>query len=632
MSLTTEQIKKLQNETLTRSFALDRAKVDTEARTVELSFSSEDPYRRWFGTEILGHDKAEVDIEFLNSGRAPLLADHDSRDQIGVIEKAWIDPDRMGRALVRFGKSARADEIFQDIVDGIRGNVSVGYQVNEMKLIESDDEKGDTYRVTKWRPHESSIVAVPADTTVGVGRSIEQQVDDIKKKDVEQKNIQKDKTMDNDIKKEETKIEIPDVKAIKANIRDIFALGKMHGFEKEAEAAVSNDKTVDQFRAQVLDLLEKRGLKPVELPDTSIGLNEKEIKSFSFIKAFRALANPTDRRAQEEAKFEFSASAAVAEIMKKSAQGIMVPMEVMKRDLTVGTATAGGNLVATNLLSGSFIDMLRNRMMIDQMGAMMLTGLVGDVAIPRQSGGATAYWVAESGAPTESQAAFDQVSLTPKTVGAYSDISRKLLQQSSIDIETFVRMDLAKVLALAIDAAAINGRGKTTYNEPLGILGTSGIGSVAGGETGLAPAWSHIVSLWGEVAVDNAAFGTLGYLTNSKVVSKLMTVDKASGAAQFVIGNFPDANGITSLAGARCGVSNQVPSDLDKDTSTGVCSAIIFGNWADLIVGMWGTLDLTVDPYTSSTSGTVRVVALQDVDVAVRHPQSFAAMKDALTA
>ena len=222
--------------------------------------------------------------------------------------------------------------------------------------------------------------------------------------------------------------------------------------------------------------------------------------------------------------------------------------------------------------------------------------------------------------------------MTPKTVGAWTDISRKLLKQSSIDIEMFVRQDLASILGLAIDSASINGRGPTTYNEPTGILNTTGIGAIAGGDNGLAPAWSHIVGLWSEVAVDNAAFGSTGFLTNAKVVGKLMTVEKASGTAQFVVGNFPDANGMTSMAGARCGVSNQVPSNLTKGSSSGVCSAIVYGNWADLLIGMWGTLDLTVDPYALSTQGAVRVIALQDVDVAVRHAESFSAMKDALTA
>lgn len=631
MDLTREQqrtIDKVKSEKLFRSVAIERQAIDEENRTVEVAFSSEEPYGRWFGQEILGHDKSEVVMDFIASGRAPLLDQHNHGKQIGVIEKAWLDADRVGRALVRFGKSAAAQEFFEDVKDGIRANISVGYRILEMKLVESTEEE-DTFRMTKWKPHEVSFVSVPADETVGVGRSADEFVAKVKINS-RGEHMEDQKKQDVNLDEIKEKAQRDARKAEVARIRDISALGEMHNMKAEAKEFIENDKSVDAFRAHVLDELAKKGVQPVETPDPSVGMSEKEVRQFSFLRAINALANPTDRAAQEAARFEFEASDAAGAKMKRSPQGIMVPIEVLKRDLTVGTDTAGGHLVATNLLSGSFIEMLRNRMMVNRMGATTLTGLIGDVAIPRQTGGATCYWVAESGAPTESAAAFDQVTMSPETVGAFSDISRKLLKQSSIDIENFVRGDLAKALGLGIDLAAINGSGSS--NQPTGILQTSGIGAVVGGDNGLAPTWAHMVNLWSEVATDNADVGATGFMTNSKVIGKLMTTEKATNTAQFVVKDFPDSNGFTSIAGARCGVSNQVPSNLDKGSSTGVCSAVIFGNWADLLIGMWGTLDLTVDPYSNSTSGTVRVVALQDVDIAVRHAESFAAMKDALTA
>jgi len=609
---------------LTREFTVVREGIDEEKRTVEIAFSSEEPYRRWFGDEILGHADGEVIMDFMASGRAPLLDSHDHGRQLGVIESARIDPDRRGRAVVRFSRNPAADEVFKDILDGIKGNISVGYRVLDMVLQESSDEKGDTYRVTSWQPLEASVVSIPADTSVGVGRSAETPL----QRGVEMPNENKPATTPEAVDPVAIRNETRAAEVLR--IREISALGKMHGYEEAAEKAIAEDKTLDQFRAYVLEALGKKGLTPVDVPDASVGLSEKETKAFSFVRAFRALANPTDRRAQEEAAFEFEASEAVSKVLQRTAQGIMVPLEVMKRDLVVGTPTAGGNLVATNLLAGSFIDMLRNAMALVRMGTTTLTGLVGDIAIPRQTGGATAYWVAESGDPTESQQAFDQVGMTPKTVGAFTDISRKLLKQSSIDVENFVRGDLARALALAIDLAGITGSGSN--NQPTGVLNTSGIGLVVGGDNGAAPEWADVVGLWSQVAQDNAAFGSLGFLTNTSVIGKLMTTEKATGTAQFVCKDFPDAQGMTSLAGSRCGVSNQVPANLTKGTADSICSAILYGNWADLIVGMWGTLDLTVDPYSLSTQGAVRIVALQDVDVAVRHPESFAAMKDALTA
>lgn len=627
--LNQEQQKRLNADRFQRNFTTVRGEIDQEARTVPLAFSSDEPYERWFGFEVLGHEKGQVDMDFMAGGTAPLLVGHNSDDLVGVIEKAWIDSDRKGRAIVRFGKSSRAEEVFQDVIDGIRQNVSVGYQINKLKLLESDDEKGDTYLVTDWTPYEASIVSVPADTTVGVGRQREEKQTKtitVKETIMPDENKKKEEQPEVNVKQVENDVRNAEL----ARMREVEALGKVHGFEKEADKAIADGQSLDQFRSFVLEELGKRGLKPVENPDPEIGLDKKEVKEFSFLRALNALANPRNRKMQEAAAFEFDCSRTVGEKMKREPGGIMIPMEVMKRDLVVGTDSAGGYTVATNLLAGSFIDLLRNRMMVAKMGATSLTGLVGDIAIPKQGGGATAYWVAESGAPTESQQTLAQVQLLPNTVGAFTDISRKLLLQSSIDVENFVKADLALVLALAIDLAAINGSGSS--NQPTGILNTSGIGSVVGGTNGAAPDWADAVDLWTAVAQDNAAAGALGFLTNSKVIGKLMQTEKASSTARFVIENFPDGNGFTSLAGARCGASNQVPSNLTKGSASGTCSAILYGNWADLIIGLWGTLDLTVDPYSNSTSGTVRVVALQDVDVAVRHAESFAAMQDALTA
>ena len=351
-----------------------------------------------------------------------------------------------------------------------------------------------------------------------------------------------------------------------------------------------------------------------------IGMNAREVQQYSLVRAIWAQVQNDWRGAE----LERDASAAVAKQLNRQPQGFFVPADWAQRDLLVGTNTAGGYTVQTELLAQSFIDLLRNRMVVRQAGATILSGLQGNIAIPRQTGGATAYWVAENGTPTESQQAFDQVTMTPKTVGAFTDMSRRLLMQSSIDVENFTRTDLATVLALAIDLASLHGSGSS--NQPTGVAATSGIGSVAGGTNGLAPAWSHLVSLETEVAIDNADINRLAYVTNAKVRGKLKQVEKASTTGLFLW-----ADGAQPINGYPAYISNQVSSALTKGSSSGVCSAIFFGNWADLIIGLWGGLDILVDPYTGSTAGTVRVVALQDVDIAVRRPESFAAMLDALT-
>ena len=612
-----------------RAATFDRAAVDDEARTVELAFSSEQPYERWWGVEILDHSPQSIRLGRLSSG-GPLLMDHDARDHVGVIESVRIDADRVGRAVVRFGRSQRAEEIFQDVKDGIRRNVSVGYMIHMATLVETREDQ-EIYRVTDWEPHEVSLVSVPADTSVGVGRAME---DPRTVEQDEQAETPKPQAI-KELRVMTTETQAPDLAGIEQRARegehkraaDIIAIGEKYGLQSLASDAVRSGMPVGEFQAKAIEALSSRAK-----PTADIGLTEREARRFSMVRAIAALAatGAESRKAREAAAFEIECSQAVADKIGREARGVFVPNEVQQRDLVVGTTTAGGHLVSTDLLASSFIDLLRNRMSVMRAGAQMLTGLQGNIAIPRMTGAATAYWVTEGNAPTESQQAFDQVTMSPKTVGAFTDLSRKLLLQSSVDVEGLVRRDLATVLGLEIDRVALNGSG--TAPQPRGVLQTSGIGAVVGGTNGLAPTWAHIVELWSDVAAANADFGTTGFVTNSKVIGKLMTTEKATGTAQFVCPGFPDASGVTSIAGARAVVSNQVPSNLTKGTSSGVCSAIAFGNWADLIIGMWGVLDLMVDPYSNSTSGTVRVVALQDVDVAARHAESFSAMLDALTA
>lgn len=638
-------------------FTMRAEAFDETARTVELSFSSEEPYERWWGTEILDHADTAIRLGRLNNGGA-LLMDHNSRDQVGVVERAWIS-GRKGHAVVRFGRSARAQEVFQDVIDGIRKLVSVGYRIVEMVLAHRDGDNA-TYRVTDWEPYEISLVSIPADTTVGVGREGEapafdprtliQEVDDMT---IGTRNaggggaapVTAAAPAAPVAPAIEQRSNVPaqpvtptmDASAIIAAERDrsntIRAMAARLNCRDLGETAVNDGRSVEQF---VRDFEAQAGnattIRTAETP--VIGMSENDVRRYSFVRLMNAMSNPTDAQAQRAAGFEMECSAAAIQrgLASAKAGSLRIPLDVLRadingeaRDLSVGTATAGGHTVATDLLSGSFIDLLRNAMALSGLGVRILGDLNGNIAIPRQTGGATAYWVGEGAAPTESQQAFDQVALTPKTVAAFTDMTRQLLMQSSIDVEAFVRMDLATQLALAIDIAGISGTG--TANMPRGILNTSGIGSVVGGANGAAPSWANIVGLETAVANVNAAQGNMGYLTNTKVRGALKLTQKFAGT-----NGDPVWERGNEMNGYPATVSNQIASNLVKGTSGAVCSAIIFGNWADMIIGMWGGLDVLVNPFILSGTGSVRIEVFQSVDVAVRHAESFAAMVDALTA
>ena len=600
-----------------RALQVERAAINEEARTASLAFASETPYERYWGVEILDITPQAMRQSRLRTG-ANLLVDHDSRDVVGVIESVEIGADRVARAVVRFGKSARAEEVWQDVRDGIRRNVSVGYMIHKAQLVEERDGV-ETFRVTDWEPFEVSLVSVPADPTVGVGRSLESTRDT---------GPDADPTATAPAAAAAPTLTTPSKEHIVSDVTTVDARNHAAEISKIAKGlpggaemamdAIQRGLTTEQFQAEALNKLAS-----APLPTADIGLDKRETKRYSMLRVLNALANPGDAAAQRAAAFERECSEAAAAKLGKQARGFMVPNEIQKRDLNVTTATAGGNLVATDLLGGSFIDALRNAMVISGLGTRMLTGLVGNIAIPRLSGTGTAYWVAENTAPTESDQTIAQVTLSPKTVGAFTDISRRLLLQSSLDVEAKVQNDLAAILGLAIQQAAINGSGAS--NQPSGIL-TRVTASVIGGTNGAAPTWANMIALESDVAVANADIGTLAYLTNAKVRGKLKSTSKVSGQNGFVW-----EQGDTPVNGYRTAVTNAVPSNLVKGTSGAVCSAIIYGNFADLVIGMWGSLDLMVDPYTGSTAGTVRVVALQDVDVQLRNVVSFATMVDALT-
>ncbi len=620
---------------LERALLVERQAVDVAARTATLAFASETPYERYWGIEILDCTAPAMRQGRLRSG-ANLLCDHDSRDVIGVVESVEIGADRVGRAVVRFGKSARAEEVWQDVVDGIRRNVSVGYMIHKATLVETK-ENTDTYRVTDWEPFEVSLVSVPADTSVGVGRSaaphpeqkdltvqvtVWQTESENKSEPMDGNEAQTEaaeKTITPSTKEKSIMPEKIEVAPVRNHAAEISAIASsIPGGADLAMRAIQDGKTVEEFQQIALKALSS---KPV--PSGDIGLSAKEVKQFNLLRGIHALANPNDANARRAAEFEFECSQAVAQKMGRSAGGIYLPSDVQRRDLTVGTNSAGGYTVATELRG--FIDILRNAMVIDKAGAQFMSGLVGNIAIPKQSGAGTAYWVAENGAPTESAQTLAQVTMSPKTVGAYTDISRQLILQSSIDVQNFVTRDLATVIGLAIQQAAINGAGSS--NEPTGLI-TALTPSVVGGDNGLAPTWAHIVGLESAVASNNADVGTLAYLTNAKVRGKLKLTEKFSTTN----GSPVWADGALPLNGYAGFVTNAVPSNITKGTSTSVASAIIFGNFADLLIGLWGATDILVDPYTGGAAGTVRVRVLQSCDIAIRHSESFASMEDALTA
>ena len=574
-----------------RAMAMDMSPIDEDNRTVRMAISSEEPVDRSFGKEILDHKRDSIDLSFLASGRAPLLMDHDQNKQIGVIESVDLDEDaRRLRAKVRFGKGEMAREAFSDVVDGIKANISVGYAINKM---ERDHKDKTTYRAKSWRPVEASLVSIPADMTVGVGRSNEPLKEPVIKTATREENTMSEVDMDA-VKKEAQQ-------AARKNHSEIVELGARHNKSDMANKAIADGKSIEEFRGELLEVIGSD--RALESQD--IGMDTTEIKRFSLVRAIKALANPMDKRAQEDAAFEFECSRAASDQYGTNAQGIMLPAEVLrtwKRDMNSSDDSA---LFTDDFRGGDFIDVLRNSSSVMQAGARMLSGLSGDVKIPKKTAASTASFISsEGGAASESEMTVGQVSMVPKTLGAFTDVTRQLLIQSSLDVESLIRDDLSRALGTAIDKAGLEGSGSS--GNPTGILNTTGVNQVTN-FAAANPTFAEVVTLETAVATDNALLGNLSYILPASMYGALKTVEKATNTAQFVVEPGGTLNGYTGIVSNQCTAGN-----------------LYFGNFDDLLIGMFGGIDITVDPYTASTTGTVRIVALQSVDVAVRHAVSFA--------
>lgn len=620
---------KAQMQQMSRFSVFQRESVDVEKRTVEVAFSSEEPVERWFGDEILSHAAGAVDLSRLNDG-GTVLFNHDWDDQIGVIERAWVDADRRGRALVRFGNSAKAAEKFQDVQDGILRHISVGYSIANFEEEVSDGSR--TFTATRWQPYEISFVTVPADPTVGVGRSAEPFIENPVNPTPEKGNRNMDKNQ-TPTTVETPAAAIPATAAIdtnntaergmqneRARVSELLAIGRSyadHGGIEAAEKVIKEGGSEAQLRAAIMANMQT---KPT-VTAGEIGMTDKEQREFSLLRAMSAAATGK----WDKAGLEREVSEELEKRHGRAAAGFFVPTDLIARAYSKGNAANGGNVIENDFREDLFIELLRNRLAVAQLGATVLDGLVGDITIPKHLTGNTVQWVYENGSASESNATFGQMSLKPKTITANTELSRKFILQSSLSAEQFARSELLKAMMLGIDLAAINGKG--TSNEPTGILNTAGIGAVEIGANGGAPEWEHIVALESAIAAANADIGDLAYITNARVRGLLKTKLKADGVSGYIW-----QDGATPLNGYRCAVSNQIPSNLTKGTAAIKCSPLIFGNWSDLMIAHWGVLDVIVDPYTKSTAGAVRITTLQDVDIAVRHVESFAAIKDIVAA
>jgi HK97 family phage major capsid protein/HK97 family phage prohead protease len=641
-----------------RSATIERDMLKSDERTISLTFSSDIELERWPGmVEVLSHAPDAVNLSRLLNG-AQLLFNHDPDAYIGVVEGATIGADGKGRCVVRFSENEDGEKVWQDVQAGILRNVSVGYRINEVKLTEERESGVDVYTVSRWEPYEVSIVTIPADISVGIGRNIRSLFEKNQPYPTPNKTIMNRTTMltalrargisvedsitDDDLSDlmtrslaapatQPTQIQVGEERSQGANtererVKKIIEAGRSYKAPELAQKAIEEGISLDAFRGILLEEVNKRNQSVVE-GARPIGLSEREATSFSFMRLFRALsARPEDReRHAASARFELEAcKAAGDQITHRSLKGTAIPTDVLLTPLVgsrgdtvsikggAGYTGTGGSAVPTNLLTSSFIELLRNKTLIMQLGSE-LSGLVGNVDIPKQISGATAYWLGEDEDATREDVDFGLVQLSPKTVANLGEVTRKMLTQSSLGIEALFRDDLAKGLANKIDEAGFYGLG--TLNQPRGLKSLSGINSATWAAAN-APTYAELVAMETAIAADNADISKTKYVVNSTMKGYLKSTQRFAGTNGATL--WESERPVETVNGREVMVSNQI-----------LAGDIFFGNFSDLLIGMWGGLDITVDPYTHSSKGRIRYTAFQDVDFAHRRSESFAYFKNA---
>lgn len=640
---------------LTRELKLDAAETrrDGEDLVVAMSFASEQPYERWWGIEILDCRAEAVRLGRLNDG-ASLLFNHDWNDLRGahVPGSVRCDADRVVRGDVRITSATeKGREAIALVETGILSKTSIGYEIHtvieqtvgksgekiertldgrafERVLSRSQrDHAGDvaafqraldahagvferaadqpaTYRVIDWEPLENSLVTVPADTSVGVGRMADPAPAAVPQDPAPLPVLEN--IMPEIIPLDETAIEARGRDAANKRVTELLALGeqfKRFDIDPLVRQAMQTGESVAEFSRRLMDHIATKSTF-----DPSVGMTAQETRAFSITRAIRAMmSNDWSGAGLERAASQaFADKAAAAGIQRQAENSFFLPYEVQKRDMTVATAANGGNMVATELRPQDFIELLRSRSLLMDLGARTLSGLVGNADITRQSAGATGYWLAnEATAITESQQTLGLLQLRPKVLGAYTEVSRLLLQQSTPDADTFIMGDLAATLATAIDVAGFATGGS---GAPVGILGTASIGAFTGTALDLAA----LINAQVDVATANALVSGCAYVTTPAVAGLLSARPRVASTDSVSLwkGNILDG----TIEGFRAASSTNIPS-----------ATMIFGDFSQVIVADWGSVEIASNPYANFAAGITGIRAFQTVDIGVRVAGAFSA-------
>jgi len=645
------------DDIIQRGYDKDKGEGEEE-EVYRVTISSDKRADMGWGNERLSHKAGHVRLNALNSGKHMFLFNHHRDIYLARILGGVANDKGELEIGVRYVKNKDRAETIKDVKNGSLRGTSLAYRTYKTILVKrGKNGELDEFDTVDWEPMEGSAVTIPVDSTVGT-RGEEYEKENIITILEDEEMLRKhgirylnQTQVDGGIPP--APVAIAPAPATPAVVEKITV--REPSDDEINKRADERMKSREDRRAG-FDLVRSQwpGIKDSEFKD-ALDNPKLSARDFAFAQMEKRAANPTkvvEFTENEEQKYSLTRAILMTdpryrgdkqgfeldvsqEIAKRSGQtpaGIFIPPELFTRDMTATGSGTGDDLVATELHAERFVEPLYNRPICKRAGAIELTGLKGNISVPEISAADFHDWKAEATAVGEITPTSTTIDSSPNKIGSYTDFSKQLVIQGSVQIQRVIWNLMLKALAAKIDLACLHGAGG---DAPTGLASVSGIGSVAGGTDGLAPAWIHLMKLEREIAVDNASMGKLAYLTNAYVIYKLRTTQNIAtyGTRHLLEASDRKAEGDFILAGRPLFESNNISHALTKGSGTGVgvCSAIFYGNFADMWMMYWGGIDVLIDPYTGGKEGLIRIIADAFFDMAVKRAISFAAMLDALT-
>ncbi len=622
-----------------RTLPVNEERFQKSQDTLEAILSTSDPCSRGTWVEVLSHDDGAIDLSRAEGG-LPLLFNHDPDEPIGTIENVRIYNARL-KGRLKFGNSQRAQDVKKDLQDGHKLSMSIGYRVDEFDQHKDyQDENGaHIYVAKRWTLLEGSIAPVPADPGAKIGRSMTRAMElgvvkntpfeikqacswryirhqyDAREKELKERidYLQESINEFDCVNQDELERAIEglnkELNSLKPLTMKAIRSGKL-GIDLDELSKINEGENFMNIGPIVKAKPSERAHDIACELSSNSGYYDNIAKKYSLQRAIAAHLDPSIAR---DAGLELEISQDIKQRNRSNKEGICIPGELFYRSVTKGGS--GGNLIADDYMAGEFITTLREILITGRLGARILTGLEGNVVIPKQLSDAAVGWIAGDGSDeiSASDPTFAQITMSPTTVGAQSTFSRKMLLRSNPTTEQLLKQSLTGSIARAIDTVAINGDG--AGNKPTGLLNLS-INS-ATYTNGGSPSFGDVMDLEGTIAADDADFGNLAYACPASLASTLKQTEIVATTGQMIwsVGN---DRGQGHMNGYAAYTSNLIPAGY-----------LLFGNWSDLLIGFWSGVDILVDPYTRANYGDVIITAMQDCDVAIRHTESFAEIHEA---